>query len=104
MDTLGLLRGIGVVEGGCLVSLRHTLELSGDPVDQLGGEARPRVALRGVKLRPDEAGGDAAALYCQTAPLEPVSRPTKKQSICTFSPGSEASIWRSGGGSSGLRS
>ena len=46
----------------------------------------------------------SAAVYCQTVPFEPDSRPTKKQSICTFSPGSEASMWRTGGGRSGFRS
>jgi hypothetical protein len=38
------------------------------------------------------------AVSCQTEPLVPVRRPTKKQSIPTSSPGRSASTWRSGSG------
>ena len=39
------------------------------------------------------------AVYCQTVPLVPESRPTWKQSNCTSSPGLETFRWRSGWGS-----
>ena len=39
------------------------------------------------------------AVYCQTVPFVPESRPTWKQSNCTSSPGLETFRWRSGWGS-----
>ena len=41
------------------------------------------------------------AVYCHTAPLAPDSRPMKKQSIWTISPGRDASRCRSGWGGRG---
>ena len=38
------------------------------------------------------------AVYCQTVPRVPESRPMQKQSIWTISPGWSTSMWRSGSG------
>lgn len=47
-------------------------------------------------MKPDAT---SAAVYCQTLPFEPDSRPTKNNPAAPFSPGQAASMWRSGGGS-----
>src|SRR5206468_10574253 len=59
----------------------------------------PRGQLTSSAQAKEEA--TSIAVSCQTAPFVPESRPTKKQSIPTSSPGRSASTCRSGSGCRG---